>query len=206
MNGTKSGSERLKGAIRRNAIKWFIIALLILLCGVALLIVGISASGDEDGVAPLVMGGFFGLAGLIIVLMNLKNMISPEKGKFAKRNPRIFEMADEHYADIKYQDKIVTISDKYISCTKQPWTLCKLEDVYQVYYKVTRYMIIITLEKMLMFRCGPMDFGVNVLGKSQKKIDACISNVSRSCPNARFGFTKENNSYADQMKAQWKAD
>jgi hypothetical protein len=202
MADSKRGSEKVKGALRANALKWVIIALVFIAAGVAGLIAGLTDE-ESDG-SPAVVGGVIGLIGVIVLLCNLKNLIAPQKSKYVKKNPKLLEMADEHFGNIKYKDKMVTISDNYFSCTKQPWLICGLGDVYQVYYKVTKYMAILTIEKLLMFRCGPMDFRVNVWGTSQKKVDACTQNVALNCPNAKFGYTPANNSYANTMKAQWK--
>lgn len=193
------GHDMVLKAIRKESRIFMIFGSILFLPTLILAIVFFAESGYEvGGICCLVaaaIGGFLLFCGIRLIR-------HPEKHGIFKINPYILQMADELYAGIKYDDGFIIMSDRMIAAKKDVFSVNPLNEVFMIYiYKQSTNMI--PTAKVIIFACARGNFSVNVYGRKKETIMNIIRVAASCSPNARVGYTPENQLYLENARQQW---
>lgn len=195
-----TGREILLTSMRKKAKSFVLEGIAVMILGGLFLTFVII---NEWNVFFIVCIGVLALLGVYLLLNGVLLLINPYKDSVFKKNPRLLSMADELYADIQYQDKLVVLSRRIFAPNNAVWWLAPLDEVYWVFVEKTSTNGIPT-DKKLWFVTGAHRFPVNIHGMNSTDIDRTINVLLQACPNLRAGHTPENSVYADEMQKQWR--
>ena len=141
---------------------------------------------------------------LVLIGIGVRDLIFPEKSFAIKSNPEIFDMADEHFANIRYKDECLTISDRMISITDNPATVSYMNEVLLVYIEKDRTNFV-TTGKSIVIETARGIHRMNALAFSDRQIEEKVfSLIARYCHNAVIGHSSQNKAYAERMRNTWK--
>lgn len=141
------------------------------------------------------------LLGLLLLVMGIRCVISPEKSLYIKNNPDLLIQADQLYSNIIYEDKYIIVSDKVIANRKKILQMAYLEDIYLIYqHTMSMNFIRYTNELVLENRNKKNNMTINVYAKGKKAREDLFQLLSQVCPNARFGWTSDGLAYLNKMR------
>lgn len=119
-----------------------------------------------------------------------------------KDNPQLLDMADEHFANITYQDKYVTISNRMVSSTKDASQLAFLDEVYMIHISKSSMNFVPTGKDLVLSHArGKIE--ISVYNARQSTIDELFERFHPICPNACAGYTQDNLKYLNHKRQQW---
>lgn len=174
-------------------------------------IIGFLGAGGF-GLFNILNGNFLSLALLCIVValmclvmagIGIHDLIVPEKSFTIKSNPEIYAMSDEHMANIRYQDEFLTVSDRMISATDKPDTVSYKDEVYLVYIEQDKVNFS-TVGKSLVFDTARGEHRINILNESKEAEEKIFNIFAQYCPNAVFGYSRENIARLESMRQNWR--
>lgn len=128
----------------------------------------------------------------------------PCKSGTYKTNPQIFDMADEHFASVVYEDKFVTISQRMVSCTKNPSQIAFLDEVFLLHISKSSMNFVPTGKELIISHARGA-ISLNVYGARKSTIEELFKRLISICPNTAAGYTQDNLRYLEHMRAQWRS-
>ena len=144
------------------------------------------------------------LIGLVCAGIGIHDLISPEKSFTIRSNPEIYDMTDDHSSNVIYQDEYLIVSDKMISIANKPDTVSYRNEVYLVYIDKDR-LNFSTVGKAVVVETARGSHRIDVLKESDASAEEKIFPVfARYCPNAVFGYSRENMDYLERSRQSWR--
>lgn len=157
---------------------------------------------DDAGDSSVVFIVLFLIMGIVMLVFGLRTLLHPEKSGVFKKNPDILAIADEHFANIGYQDGFIVLSDRYISAKSDPTTVTPIDEVFLIYVRKQSTNFIPT-GKDIVFETARGQFSVNIYGKKSEVVDGVFNILGNVCTNAKFGYTPDNMVYIKQARTVW---
>ncbi len=197
------GRENVLAAIKKRAKIKLIVGILFTILGAfgtLVMILAITGDNYESGMATgLIFMVTLLIAGIITLVLGIKDKVNPAGASVFKKNQKLLEMADELYANILYQDKDIIFSDKIVANATDILSMTYTNEVIVGYIREQRTNGILTLKCLHLDTInGQMEF--NLMKKKQEEIDYLARTVCSICPFIRFGFTTENSAYLEHMR------
>lgn len=194
-----SGRDLLLQKMRRKAKGFLIRGIGAAVVGGGLFVLTIVARWH---IINMVILGLLILVGLYLTINGAVILAAPQKDAVFKKNPQLLRMADELYANIRYQDELVILSEKLFCPQGMPWIIVPLDEIYWVYIE-RNTMDVVPMDMTLWFVTGNQRFAVPIHSKPPAVVDRTVHVLVQVCPHLRVGHTPENALYADQMQHQW---
>lgn len=136
---------------------------------------------------------------LVMTGIGIHDLIAPEKSFTIRSNPEIYDMSDEHMSNIIYQDEYIEVSDRMICVKNKPDTVSYRDEVYLVYIEKNK-MNFVTIAKMLVIDTARGEHRIDILNADDTTEERIFGIFSQYCPNAVFGYSKENIDYLNSMR------
>ncbi len=144
------------------------------------------------------------LIALVTAGIGIHDLIAPEKSFTIRSNPEIYDMSDEHFTNVIYNDEYLTVSEKMISASGKPDTVSYRNEVYLVYIDKDK-LNFATVGKALVFETARGSHRIDVISESDASVEEKIFSVfARYCPNAVFGYSRENMEYLEISRQAWR--
>ena len=142
--------------------------------------------------------------GIVCIVIGIMGIISPEKSFAVRSNPEIFDMAEEHFSNIRFKNDYVVLSDRMISAASYPASVSYMDEVFWVYVEKQKTNLV-TTGKELIFDTARGIHRINIINIAMEDVENnIIRYFAEHCPNAAIGYSADNMVYRDKMKAQWK--
>lgn len=193
---------RFKFSIRKGSFLRTLLGGFILFMGIMLGKIMIDGFSAKDAMwfvyglfvlIPIIFGLYFTLTGLL-------GVINPGKSSYARNYPGLMQLAEEHFSNIVYKDKFITLSKQAISSNKHPRELRRLEDVYYLYVEATHVNVTsvdipvlsdiifdkVAFTKHLMIQTADGDIALNINGRKKDDVRALQETITIYCPQAKF--------------------
>lgn len=183
------GQEIVLKKIKSKGVVLLVMGIVLIVVGTLLALIMIISKSE---IFAVVFFALLAAAGVLILIMGVKNLLHPEDSAFIKNNPDLLEQANQLYSNIVYQDDFVVISDKVIANKKAPLQMAYLEDVYLVYRHTSSMNGIHTAnEIVLQTKNKKNTLRLSVYAKGKQTRGDLFELLAKYCPNAYFGWTQE---------------
>lgn len=141
---------------------------------------------------------------IVCIIMGIVVLIHPEKSFAIRSNPEIFDMAEEHFSNIRFKNNYITLSDRMISASDNPASVSYMNEVFWVYIERHKTNFV-TTSKNLVFETARGRYQINIMNVSDNDIEYnIIRYFTEHCPYAAIGYSNDNMAYRDRMKNEWK--
>lgn len=199
------GSQIVLNKIRSGGKKMIGFGIPFLLLGIVLTTaLAIAYMEDREESVYIVLGiitFLMVIEGLAFIIMGVKRVNHPERAPEMRNNPNLLQQADQLYSNIIYEDKFVILSNYVIANKKHPTQMAYLQDIYLIYrHTASMNFIRYINELVLENRNKKNSMRINTYAKSGADKDRLTQLLAQACPNARFGWNRENLNYLDEMR------
>lgn len=199
------GSQFVLNKIRSGGKKMIAFGIPFLLLGLvlttALVIAYLEDEGDPVYIFLAIVTFLMVVEGLAFIIMGAKRVSNPERSVYIRNNPDLLRQADQLYSNVVYEDKFVILSNYVIANKKHPTQMAYLQDIYLIYrHTASMNFIRYINELVLENRNKKNSMRINTYAKSGADKDRLTQLLAQACPNARFGWNKENLAYLDEMR------
>ena len=192
------GRKMVTDKIRRSGIFYLIIGIL-MAAAASIALISLTNTNQKD--SSIIFVVIFGVLGLPLIFFGIRRIAAPNKSSVFSSRPDLLEMADEHFDNIRFNNKVVTISDTMVSLTDDPLSINYIDEVFLVYIEKTSINFIPTGKNIIM-ETARGRFSKSITGK-KTDADEAVEKLSQICPNAKFGYYGDNLVYLRQSRALW---
>lgn len=194
LNKIRSGGKKMIGF----GIPFFLLGLMLT---TAMVIAYMTNERDYAYIILGILTFLMVIEGLVFIIMGVKRVNHPEQSPEMKNNPNLLQQADSLYANIIYEDKFVILSNYVIANKKRPTQMAYLRDIYLIYrHTASMNFIRYINELVLENRNKKNSMRISTYAKSGADKDRLTQLLAQACPNARFGWNKENLAYLEEMR------
>lgn len=174
------GREKILKKIRKRFIFGIVMGVLLCLVGAFLLLCFIVS--EERTVGPYVLAAFPLIFGAFFLIWGSWCIANPMKTPQLKTNPRLLEQADELFANIRYEDKLIIMSDRVIASKRDLTQMVYFEEVLKIYENIhTTNMI--TDTHTLNLETATYTALINVYGCKDQVVESLKDKIYSMCPN-----------------------
>lgn len=143
------------------------------------------------------------IVGGIMIYIGISHINHPERTSAMKKDPLLLYKADELFSDLKYEDKFIYMSSRLVANKGNIAEIAFYDEIFQIHlFRQTTNFI--TTSKMLVLSTPKRQLNINVYGKKDDEINALASRIAQNCPNARVGYTAENNQYLANIRSRFR--
>lgn len=173
--------EKIIKKLRKKNISMLVLGTVMLLLGAFLLFCFI-VDGDTNAGMYFIMG-LFAVIGLVLIIQGIVYILDPTKNHILKANPRLLEMADDLFSNVKFEDKIIIMSDKVIASKRDLTQMAYFDEVLMI-YEYTHTTNMVTDTHKVKLETADYTALIDVYAYKEDAIDGLIKMLFRMCPNA----------------------
>jgi hypothetical protein len=157
--------------------------------------------GEEIGL--VIFLGISTCFGLLILILGITQW-NPNNSQFFKRNPELFKQVDELFSNIVYEDDFIICSNKTLANKKHLLNIAQFDEILGIHESIHTYNSILTLERHLVLVTKKGQIKINIYARKQDTVENLIQQISELAPNARIGWSTENNAYYNKVQTDYK--
>lgn len=193
------GSKKVVKKLRQKGIALFFSGILLLMATL-LMFYGLLKEGAG---AVIVLPIAFFVGSIALVYFGIDYMRG-RKSRYAKKNPEVFDLADDLDANPVYEDKFIVVSNKAIAAKKDFSTAANLNDILAIYESINRTNGIVTSHVVKLELINGRTISINVYARKRETKDNVVLTISHYCPNAAVGYSGEIMSYVRAKRKEYK--
>lgn len=175
------GRENILKKIKGKFVVTVVAGVLITLFA-AFLIFCLALEGDVNIGLYIIILVLAGL-GIFVVAIGTRAIANPMNTPQLKTNPRLLEMADELFSDVKFEDKLIILSDRIIAGKRDLTQMAYFSEVLLI-YEYTHTTNMITDTHKIKLETADYTAMIDVYACSEEVISGLINSLHRFCPNA----------------------
>ncbi|MCR5208725.1 MAG: hypothetical protein K6C99_00770 [Lachnospiraceae bacterium] len=143
------------------------------------------------------------LAGALIMFLGIRQSVDPFSADEVRRNPEIFDQAEELFGHEIYKDEFIAMSERVIGSSERKLQMAYKDEVLLIYV-FTQKVNGMTQSKLLKLETVAGTINIDIMGERPEKVDELIRRISVNCPYAKAGNTPENIEYLNYARERWK--
>ena len=193
------GSKKVLKKLKKKGIALLFCGILMILCGAFLCTV---YTEKKDSTIIIFAVGMFACGGILSYFGI--DYLKGKGSRYAKKNPKIFELADDLVNNPVYQDDFVVISGRAIAPKKDFSAVADLEDVLAIYESIQRTNGIVTSHTVKLELINGRAMNISVYARKKATKDNILLTIAHYCPNAAVGYSAEAMEYVRAKRRAYK--